>query len=372
MKFPKLIALIFVIATLALSIAACDGQAPATSPAVGAETQAPASEAVSAPAQPETTPPPAKAEVVEEEYTEEEPELPRTQINIAVGEGTGGMAFAGLMYDNYRGLIQNDYNFTVTSGQVIQAGLLSGELDMGAMAINIAATMYNATGGEIRVIALNAEAANFILDRSNEIQSIEDLRGRTIHSGGQGSTQEFSFAHILRLNGLDPETDVEMVWGSNHAHVANLLLAGEVDLVLLPQPFVTSVMQEDTSVQIVLDLREEWEKVMDGAPLPSSSTVVRTAFLEEHPEAVEIFLAEQAAGVDFVVNNHERAAQLMEKFEITQAGIAIGSLPNQRIRSISGADLRAATLDFLEVMYEANPDSVGGRIPDDEFWFIAN
>ncbi|MCL2200090.1 MAG: PhnD/SsuA/transferrin family substrate-binding protein [Defluviitaleaceae bacterium] len=355
MKFSGFILICFAIALFATG---CAGQN--TAPAATAQTHPPVQPVATEPTTPVATPEP----------VEEEPELPRTQINIAVGEGSGGMAFAGLMYDNYRGLTQNDYNFQVTSGQVIQAGLLSGELDMGAMAINIAATMYNATGGEIRVLTLNAHAANFILDRSQGIQSIEDLRGRTIHSGGQGSTQEFAFAHILRLNGMDINTDVEMVWGSNHNHVANLLLAEQVDLVLLPQPFVTSVMQEDPSIYIVLDLTEEWENVMDGAPMPSSSTVVRTEFLEENREAVEIFLLEQAAGVDFVVNNHARAAELMEKFGITQASIAIDSLPNQRLSAMNGLELRAAATDFLMVMYDANPDSVGGSIPDDDFWFI--
>jgi len=310
-------------------------------------------------------------EAVEAVETVEQPEVPveRTAINIAIGEGSGGMSFAGLMYENYQGLTQNDYNFTVASGQEIQAGLLSGEFDMAALAINVAATMYNATGGEIRVISLNAHSANFILDRNSTIESIEDLKGRTIHSAGQGSTQEFSFAHILALNGLDIDTDVEMVWGSNHAQVANLLLAEEVDLVLLPQPFVTSVMQEDESIDMVLDLTEEWEAVMDGAPLPSSSTVVRTEFLEANPEAVAIFLQEQAAGVDFVVNNHGRASELMEQFGVTQASIAIDALPNQRIVAINGAALRPAAEPFLEVMYGANPDSVGGQLPDDAFWF---
>jgi len=307
---------------------------------------------------------------VEYGFGDTQEQTARPRVNIAVGEGTGGMAFAGLMYQNYLGNTANDYSFQVTSGQVIQAGLLSGELDMGAMAINIAATMFNATQGEITVIKLNAHAANFILYRGEGINSIEDLRGRTIHSGGQGSTQEFAFAHILRLNDICPNTEVEMVWGSNHNHVANLLLAGEVDLVLLPQPFVTSVMQQDESIQIALDLLDEWEAVMDGAPLPSSSTVVRTAFLEQNPEVVATFIREQAAGVDFVVNNHARAAELMEQFGITQASVAIDSLPNQRVVAISGQNLYDAAIDFLNVMYEANPDSVGGRIPDAAFWFI--
>jgi NitT/TauT family transport system substrate-binding protein len=308
---------------------------------------------------------------VSNQYTQQEEGTTRTPINIAVGEGSGGMSFAGLMYDNYNGLTQNDYNFTVTSGQVIQAGLLSGEFDMGTVALNTAATMYNATDGEIRVISLNAHSANFILDRNQEIQSIEDLRGKTIHSAGQGSTQEFSFAHILNLNGLDINTDVEMVWASNHAQVASLLLAEEVDLVLLPQPFVTSVMQEDESIQIVLDLTEEWENVMDGAPLPSSSTAVRTEFLEQNEEAVKIFLREQEEGVYFVVNNHESASQIMEKFGITEASIAIDSLPNQRLVAINGDELQPASEGFLRVMYESNPDSVGGSMPDDSFWFVA-
>ena len=125
-----MIATIFAIATITVLLVGYAGQTPAQPPTPPVAPTQPAAQPPTPAPEPPVTPP-----------AEEEPEeIERVQINIAVGEGTGGMSFAGLMYDNYRGLTQNDYNFTVASGQVTQAGLLSGEFDMGAMAINIAAT----------------------------------------------------------------------------------------------------------------------------------------------------------------------------------------------------------------------------------------
>ena len=294
-----------------------------------------------------------------------------TDINIAIGAGSGGMSFASLMYENYQGRTQNNYNLAIADSQeVITAGLLSGDLDIGAIPINVAATLYNASEGEIRVISLNAMGVNFVLDRTGEVETIEDLRDRTIYSAGQGGTQQHTIEFILRENGLEPGVDVEIVWTANHAETANRVLAGELDLVVLTNPFVTAVMQETDEMVMALDFTKEWEAVTNGAPLPSSSTVVRTAFLEEHPEAVRIFLQEQAAGVDFVNHHHVEVAQLMEMFGITTADVAIDSLPLTRIVAISGADLQPAVEGFLRIMYDANPDSVGGRIPDDSFFFV--
>lgn len=292
-----------------------------------------------------------------------------TYINIAIEEGSFGMPFVGLMYDNYQGLTENDYYFTVTNEQVIQEGLLSSKFDIGTVDINIAASLFNTTGGEIKLISLNSYSDNFILSRSQEIQNIQDLRGKTIHSAGRGRSQGYSFVHILRENGIDPYADLEIVWYYNHDHVANRFLSREIDIVLLPKLFVTDVMQKDESIFIALDLTIEWENVMNSTPFPSGSTVVRSEFLENNPGAVISFLREQETSVEFVVNDHQKASGLMEKFSITRAIIAIDTLPYKRIVAINGTDLRLSTQNFLEVMYYSNAESLGGSLPDQSFWF---
>jgi len=281
------------------------------------------------------------------------------------------MGMAALMDWAEEGSTENDYTFDLGgTPEDMTAGILSSSLDIAALPTNVASVLYNVTEGEVQVITICALGVFYILDATGEIQAVEDLRGRTIHTAGQGATPEFALAYILRGNGMEPGVDVDIVFNTENAELASLMIAGEVEIGLLPQPFATTVTNQDENIQIALDLTEEWRAISPDSAMAASSIIVRTAFLEENQDAVLTFIEEFARSVEFVNSNVEEAAELMERFDIIPAAVARRAIPMSNLVQIGGAEMVPLIQGFLTVLYEANPQSVGGQMPDEAFFFL--
>jgi len=330
----------------------------------GAEAPEPTPEPV-----PEETATPAEPSPLPEEINEEEGV--GAHVNVGMIRGPSGMGMAPLMDRAAQDQTQNDYTFTIGgTPEEMVAGIVSGELDIAAVPVNLAIVLYERTNGDVQIISALTESLLFVLDSTGEINTIEDLRGHTIHITGQGAIPQFAFEHVLRSNGLEPGVDVEIVFNAEHAELAALMVAGEVGIGLLPQPFVTSVLGQSDTVEIALDLAEEWDMVNPDSVFVQSSVVVRTEFLEAYPEAVELFLQDHAQSLAFVSANVDEAAELMEQFDIVPAGVARQVIPISNFVYITGADMQGVVEAFLAVIYEANPEAIGGAMPNEAFFFI--
>ena len=91
--------------------------------------------------------------------------------------------------------------------------------------------------------------------------------------------------------------------------------------------------------------------------------------MEENPAAVNEFLKEYAASVDYVNANTADAAARIGEYGIVDAAVAEKALPYCNIVCLTGADLLEALPGYLEVLYNASPAAVGGEMPDNSFYF---
>lgn len=293
-------------------------------------------------------------------------------LSIAAPKGPTSMGMAQLMSDNAEGGL---YHFTlVGSPDELVGGIVKGEYDIAAVPVNLAANLYQKTDGGIKLAALNTLGVLYIVEAGDTIQSVEDLRGQTVYATGQGSTPEFALNYILNANGLTPGQDVTVEYKTEHAELAGLLAAGEANIALLPQPFVTSAMEQNPSLRVALNLTEEWDKAAEGeGQLTMGCLIVQSKLAEEAPEAVDAFLKAYRDSVNFVKDEQNRgtAAQMMEQFDILKAGVAEKALPECNLVFIRGDKMKEAAEGFLKVLYESDPKSVGGELPDGRFYYGA-
>ncbi|MBO7709080.1 MAG: ABC transporter substrate-binding protein [Lachnospiraceae bacterium] len=267
------------------------------------------------------------------------------------------------------------YQFEIAAAPDVVAPLLAkGETDIAAVPANLASVLYNNTKGGVRVIAINTLGVLYIVDTSGSVSSVSDLKGRTIYASGKGSTPEYALNYILSGNGIDPDADVQIEWKSEHAECLAALLEDPEGIAMLPQPFVTTAMMKDDSIQVVLDLSEEWDKLQEGSENPSGMitgvAVVRTAFAEENPEAVTAFLEAYADSVAYVNEDTAGAAALVGAYDIVPQAVAEKALPACNITLITGQEMADKLAGYLQVLFDANPESVGGALPEEDFFFI--
>ena len=295
---------------------------------------------------------------------------------VFITGGSTGIGAAKLLSGSDNGDTVNHYTYTVASdNNEVVAGLTAadGEYDIAMVASNVAANLYNKTQGDVKILALGTQGVLHILEGSNgtAIQSMKDLKGKTIYATGQGANPEYILRHLLTENGLDPDKDVEIVF-ADATEISAKLISGEIETAMLPVPAATAaIAQSKGSVRDAIDLTTAWNDLDNGSQLIMSAVVARADFLAEHPQAVDAFLEEYEASVTYVKENPEEAGQLVADLGIApSAAIAQKAIPQCNLVFLSGEDMKPAISGYYEVLYSIDPTAVGGKLPDDDIYYV--
>ena len=293
-----------------------------------------------------------------------------TPVNVYTLMGPTGIGMAKLMNDN-----DGSYSFNLVGApDEVVAAIASGNADIAAVPTNLAATLYRKLNGGVQLVALNTLGVLHILDKTGEINEIGDLAGKTLYASGQGAIPEYALNYILAANGLSDSVDV--VYKAEHAELATLAASGEVDVCMLPEPNVTAVLMQNSDFRIALDVTALYDEAAaaagnEGTTMAMGCVIVRREWAEQHPDKLAAFMAAYEASVTFVNTEVEAAAQMVEAQGVMpKAAVAMKAIPNCHIVFVAGEEMKAMIEPFFGVLFEANPSSVGGALPADDFYYI--
>lgn len=304
---------------------------------------------------------------------ETETEKAKEPVNVYVITGPTGIGAVSMWAnaDDQKGL--EDYRFTlVTSPTEVVAKLSNGEADIAAIATNMASKLYKATSGGVKILAVNTLGVLQVLTyQGQKVESLSDLKGRNVYTTGQGANPEYVLNDLLSKNGVDPEKDLTIQFKAEGTELVTVWAADPEAVIVAPQPVATAILKKYEGSLIALDLTEEWNKVHTDSELMMGCVVVRTAFLEAHPQAVANFLTDYAASVQSVNEDPTAAGALCAQYGIVgQAPVATAAIPHCHICCITGQTMKDKLSGYLAVLLAADPASVGGAIPDDAFWYM--
>ena len=286
---------------------------------------------------------------------------PAEPVNIAALKGPTGMGISYLMQED-----SGKYNIELQDAPDVVVGkFVSGEIDIAAVPVNLAATLYNKTEGNVVLLNIDTLGVLYIVENGNTIQSLSDLAGKTIYATGEGATPQFVLDYLLAQNGLTDQVKVEYV--GEHTALAAMLASGEAAIGLLPEPFVSSVLVKNPNARVALDLNQAWEDA-SGTKLVMGVYIASRTFYNEHPDQVKAFLKDYAASVE-KVNTADDAASVVANLGIVGSeAIAKQAIPRSYIVSITGDEMKSAASAVLNVLFTANPKSVGGKLPGDDLY----
>ncbi len=247
--------------------------------------------------------------------------------------------------------------------------LVKGEVDIAAVPLNLAANIYKKTNGGIQMIAVNTLGVLHVLSKDDSIKSIADLRGKTVYATGQGSTPEYILNYILEKNGIDSKNDIDIQYKTAHNELATLAVEGKVDICILPEPFASKVKAKNADMKEALDLTDEWSKVSE-TELAQGCLVARKEYIAQHPDLLSKFFEFAEISVNYV-NNFQTSFQfLIDEGYYDSANVVFESVPGCNMVFITGEEMEKIAKENFSVLFEADPTSVGGEIPDEALYYI--
>lgn len=284
-------------------------------------------------------------------------------VKVAALAGPTGMGLAYLMQDQ-----ADAYQVEIlTAPDQVTAKFISGEIDIAAVPINLAAVLYNKTEGAANVIAINTLGVLYLLENGNSVNSISDLAGKTVYSVGQGSTPEYIEQYLLTENGLTDSVTVEYI--ADNAELIAKLNDGSAELAILPEPHVSVAMMQNENLRIALKINDLWSAVSD-TQVVQGVYIVRKAYLESNKAQVDAFLKDAAASANKVNTEADAPAVIVAQGIVAKEPIAKRAIPNCNICLLTGAEMKDNVSAMLKVLFDANPKSVGGKLPQDDFYYV--
>ena len=295
-------------------------------------------------------------------------------VTVRLGglKGPTSMGMVKLFDDADSGLGQNAYTYTIAaSANELTPQLVQGELDVLAVPANVAAILYNQTEGGVVLLAAGTLGVLYIVEKGGEtVTDIKSLASKTIYATGKGATPEYALTYLLAQNGLELGRDVNVEWKSEPTEIVAQMATMDNAVAMLPQPFVVVARGQVDGLRVALDLTKEWNALGGGSQLITAVLLVRSEFLEQHPQAVEKFLDEYTQSVDFLNDQPAEASVLVEKYGIVKAAVAEKAIPDCNIVCITGDNMKTMASGYLQVLYDQNPESVGGKLPGDDFYWM--
>ena len=296
-----------------------------------------------------------------------------TTVRIGGLKGPTSMGLVFLQEQAENGQAKQAYEFTMAAAaDELLPLMIKGELDIALIPANVASVLYGKTEGGISVLNINTLGVLYMVSGDDSIDSMESLRGRTIYLTGKGTTPDYVLQYLLTTNGIDV-SECTLEYRSEATEVAALLAEQPQAIGLLPQPFVTVACAQNDQLKVVLDMNEQWNLVQGegGSSMVTGVTVVRNDFLQEHLEAVAAFMTEHAASVQAIQEDPDKGAELVVAAGIiAKEPIARKAIPQCNITCIDGENMRQALSGYLQVLYDLDPQAVGGALPEESFYYI--
>ena len=301
-------------------------------------------------------------------------EKSQSDVLIRIGslKGPTSIGLMKLMNDSNEGKSLGKYSFEIaTTADEILPKMISKELDIALVPSNVASVLYNKTKGAVKVIDINTLGVLYAVSQDEAIASINDLKGKRILVTNKGTTPDYVLQYLLNQNNISLD-EVNIEYKSEAQEVAALLKEDGASVGILPQPFATACSISNEELNVVLDLNKEWETAPknDDSMLVTGVTVVRTEFLLDNKDAVDTFLKEHEASAKFVETNPDETAKMVVDAKIIEKEpLAKAAIPKCNVTFITKDEMKANLKGYLEVLFNLNPESVGGSLPDEDFYY---
>lgn len=294
----------------------------------------------------------------------------KKKIIIGTLNGSTGMGMVKLMEDSNLGKSELDYKFIIpASPDELLRKIMNNEVDIAAVPTNMASILYNKTNGEVQFTVTNTLSVLYILEKGSNVNSISDLKGKTIGLSGKGASPDFVLKYLLKENNLK-EDDITIDYNLDHESTVEEMLDGSLDLGLIPQPHVTTAIMKNKDLRIAVDINKEWKKKNKDIDLAMGVLVNQKGFGDRNPEVMKIFLEEYKKSIEFTNNRLKESSKLIEKYSILPNKIiAEKAIPSSNIVFINAEKSKKSIDKLLKIYYDFDPKSIGGKLPNDDFYY---
>lgn len=305
-------------------------------------------------------------------------------VNVVVPDGSPAIAIAKLVSENptFAGY---DISYTIVEGATqISAAILNNTANIAIAPLNLGATMYN-KGMGVKLVTTNVQGSLYMVGKNmpagtTTAEKLASLKGKVVYNIGQGATPDLTFKYILDHFGIRYEegyTAAEGVVTLNYVNTGSelipLLKQGKAEYGIMGEPAVTKA-NANAGTSTVFDIQELWQEATGSATagFPQAGVFVKESLLtSEHAAFIEWFVTKLQENDEWAPANPDTVSSALTSAGSTSlAGLTSNTITACNLDTVKAVDAKAAVNTYLKVLFDFNNATVGGKMPDDAFFYV--
>lgn len=246
--------------------------------------------------------------------------------------------------------------------------MLDGTADFAILPTTMAALLYN-KGVDYQIVAVPVWGTLYLCGSCDSIEEWNDLKAKNVYLMAKGMTPDVLFRYLLKENDLQPYTDVNLDYRfPSHIDLANAVLAGRADIAVLSEPYLSLALLKNNELKRFFDLGEKWYE-LKGFPIAETALLCKSEIVKNDPDFIDDLLRMYSQSTDWVNDNEDKAAAMAVKYDIIPDSIAAkNSISHSNLKVSKTEDVKNLIEQYLKVFYEMDPQIIGGKMPDEDFY----
>jgi NitT/TauT family transport system substrate-binding protein len=257
----------------------------------------------------------------------------------------------------------------------LQAIITGTQGDFLSLPSNAAALYYN-KGVKLQYLDNSVWNILYLVTADTSIKSMVDLKGKTVLVPYQNAVPDAMFQSLCQQYGLDPAKDITITYAPDPIQASQSLLKGTDKYVLLSEPSATSVILTGANSGLnfvrAINVGAAWHNSTDGNSVTPVAGTIVLGDMKDHPDIVKVFMAEYAKAVAWMLTNPDQAGEVGARALAQQgftAPVLTASTKYTEWRYVKAIDARSDLEDFFNTLSKVSPNFIGGKLPDDGFYF---
>ncbi|RLA75245.1 MAG: ABC transporter substrate-binding protein [Epsilonproteobacteria bacterium] len=260
----------------------------------------------------------------------------------------------------------------------LRALTLKGRANFIAVPSNVGANLYN-KGVDIKLLNISVWGILGMITRDKTLKTLADFEGKEIAMPFRADMPDILFEEIIKAQGMDPKKDFKLKYMSSPFDAMQSLILRQVDHALLAEPAISIALRKTGSFPLKLiapdlyrstDLQVEWGKTFKvEAKVPQAGMAV-LGDMGKNKHIVQRFNEEYKKSLAWYKANPKKAGELVVKYipMLDAVGVA-DSIKYVQLDAIKAKDAKKNLEFFFGMLKKNNPKTIGGKLPDDKFYY---
>ena len=258
----------------------------------------------------------------------------------------------------------------------LRAMILDGSVDFVAVPTNVAANLYNK---DIKIQLVNVSVWGILgmLTRNKNLKTLQDFKGKEIVVPFRADMPDIVLRELIKAQGLDPDKDFKLTYVANPIDAMQMLILRKAEHALLAEPAISMALRKTGSYPLKAvapslfrsaDLQKEWATTFKtDNQVPQAGMAVLG---DVDKEIVKRFNEEYAKALEWYKSNPKEAGEQTAKvLKMLDAKALADSISYVNLQNVVAIDAKEKIEFFFDVLKKSEPKLIGGKLPDEGFYY---